>query len=51
MIDDDSLLENLVTQPCLTRLLIAFSTKVDCSEADELFLAIKGVGIWSSGNL
>ena len=34
-----------VTQPCLMRSEVALSTKAECSNAEELFLAKKGVGI------
>lgn len=34
-----------VPQPCQMRAEIAFSTKGECSNAEELFLAEKGVEI------
>lgn len=34
-----------VTQPCLMRSEMALPTKAECSNAEELFQAEKGVGI------
>ena len=49
--DDDRPLRNFSNTTLSNEIGNGFSTKAECSSAEELFLAEKGVGIWRRGNL